>query len=149
MGKGEMKLQLGGRRRLRFCLLTIPPQYAFGSSESRQELAVVPPNSTLCYEVELASFVKEKDFEDMNNEEKIEAVRKKHKQGLALLAAGEDVRASKRFMKEFKIVKILRSNFTRDFDKCKTVWEGFEHAANWFKIQELKEGTNVWNRYTY
>jgi FK506-binding protein 4/5 len=39
-------------------LLTIAPEYAFGSSESLQELAVVPPNSTVYYEVELVSFVK-------------------------------------------------------------------------------------------
>lgn len=39
-------------------LLTIAPEYAFGSSESKQELAVVPPNSTVFYEVELVSFVK-------------------------------------------------------------------------------------------
>ncbi len=39
-------------------LLTIAPEYAFGSSESQQELAVVPPNSTVYYEVELVSFVK-------------------------------------------------------------------------------------------
>lgn len=38
--------------------LTIAPEYAFGSSESHQELAVVPPNSTVYYEVELDSFVK-------------------------------------------------------------------------------------------
>lgn len=39
-------------------LLTVAPEYAFGSSESHQELAVVPPNSTVYYEVELESFVK-------------------------------------------------------------------------------------------
>ena len=39
-------------------LVTIHPDYAFGSSESPQELAVVPPNSTVYYEVELVSFVK-------------------------------------------------------------------------------------------
>jgi len=39
-------------------LLTIAPEYAFGSSESQRELAVVPPNSTVYYEVELVSFVK-------------------------------------------------------------------------------------------
>jgi len=39
-------------------LLTIAPEYAFGSSESQQELAVVPPNSTLYYKVELVSFIK-------------------------------------------------------------------------------------------
>lgn len=39
-------------------LLTVAPEYAFGSSESHQELAVVPPNSTIYYEVELVSFEK-------------------------------------------------------------------------------------------
>lgn len=39
-------------------LVTIEPEYAFGSSESQQELAVVPPGSTVHYEVELVSFVK-------------------------------------------------------------------------------------------
>lgn len=39
-------------------LLTIAPEYAFGSSESQQDLAVVPPNSTVYYEIELESFVK-------------------------------------------------------------------------------------------
>lgn len=39
-------------------LLTIAPEYAFGSFESQQELAVVAPNSTVCYEVEMVSFDK-------------------------------------------------------------------------------------------
>lgn len=39
-------------------LVTIEPEYAFGSSESHQELAIVPANSTVYYEVELLSFVK-------------------------------------------------------------------------------------------
>ena len=39
-------------------LLTIAPEYAFGSSESQQELVVVPPNSTVYYEVEMVSFDK-------------------------------------------------------------------------------------------
>jgi FK506-binding protein 4/5 len=39
-------------------LVTIPPEYAFDSTESKQDLAVVPPNSTVVYEVELVSFVK-------------------------------------------------------------------------------------------
>lgn len=39
-------------------LVTIPPEYAFSSTESKQDLAVVPPNSTVYYEVELVSFEK-------------------------------------------------------------------------------------------
>ncbi|RYR21198.1 hypothetical protein Ahy_B03g066471 [Arachis hypogaea] len=39
-------------------LVTIHPEYAFGSSGSTQELATVLPNSNVYYEVELVSFVK-------------------------------------------------------------------------------------------
>lgn len=38
--------------------VTLQPEYAFGPSGSPQELAAVPPNSTVYYEVELLSFVK-------------------------------------------------------------------------------------------
>lgn len=39
-------------------LVTIQPEYAFGPTESQQDLAVVPANSSVYYEVELLSFVK-------------------------------------------------------------------------------------------
>jgi len=39
-------------------LLTIPYRYAFGSLDTPQEMAVVPPYSTLYYQVKLISFKK-------------------------------------------------------------------------------------------
>lgn len=60
-------------------LLTIAPEYAFGSSESKQDSAVVPPNSTVHYEVELVSFLKDKESWDMSTPEKIEAAGKKER----------------------------------------------------------------------
>lgn len=39
-------------------LAKIPPEHAFGSAESKQDLAIVPPNSTVFYEVDLVSFEK-------------------------------------------------------------------------------------------
>lgn len=39
-------------------LVIVQPEYGFGSSESQQELAVVPPNTPLIYEVEMVSFIK-------------------------------------------------------------------------------------------
>lgn len=44
-------------------LLTVAPEYGFGSTEAKQELATVPPNSTLHYEIELVSFEKVKTYE--------------------------------------------------------------------------------------
>lgn len=80
-------------------LLIIAPEYAFGPSESKQDLEVVPPNSTVYYEVELVSFVKEKESWDMNTQEKIEAAGKKKEEGNALFKAGKYARASKRYEK--------------------------------------------------
>lgn len=51
-----------GMKKGEVALITISPEYAFGSSESKQELAVVPPDSTVCYEVELVSFIKVRPF---------------------------------------------------------------------------------------
>lgn len=39
-------------------LLTIAPEYAFGSTGSTQDIAAVPPNAVVTYEIELVSFVK-------------------------------------------------------------------------------------------
>lgn len=36
-------------------LVTIPPEHAFSSTESKQDLAVVPPNSVVTFEIELVS----------------------------------------------------------------------------------------------
>lgn len=38
--------------------VTIHPEYGFGSSDSSQDMAVVPANSVVTYDVELISFVK-------------------------------------------------------------------------------------------
>lgn len=86
-------------------LLTIAPEYAFGSSESRQELAVVPPNSTLYYEVELVSFIKDKESWDMTTEEKVEAAGKKKEEGNALFKTGKYAKASKRYEKAVKFIE--------------------------------------------
>lgn len=86
-------------------LLTIAPEYAFGSSESRQELAVVPPNSTLYYEVELVSFIKDKESWDMTTGEKVEAAGKKKEEGNALFKTGKYAKASKRYEKAVKFIE--------------------------------------------
>ena len=39
-------------------LVTVPPEYAFSSAESKQDLSVVPAHSIVYYEVEMVSFVK-------------------------------------------------------------------------------------------
>ncbi|KAL6955888.1 peptidylprolyl isomerase [Sarracenia purpurea var. burkii] len=53
LDRAVMKMKKG-----EVALLIISAEYAFGPSGSQQELDVVPPNSTVYYEVELVSFVK-------------------------------------------------------------------------------------------
>lgn len=82
--------------------LTIGPKYAFGS---QPKSALVPPNSTVLYEVELVSFAKGKKISDMNNKEKIEAALKKKEKGESLRLRREFARASKRFEKALKFME--------------------------------------------
>lgn len=77
--------------------ITITPEYGFGAVETKRDLAVVPPNSTLVYEVELVSFMKEKEFWEMNAAEKLEAAAKKKEEGNALFKVGKYWRASKKY----------------------------------------------------
>ncbi|KAB2092286.1 hypothetical protein ES319_A02G019300v1 [Gossypium barbadense] len=73
--------------------------------EKTQELAVIPANSTVYYEVELVSFVKEKESWEMNAPEKIEASGKKKEEGNVLFRAGNIERASKRYEKAVRYIE--------------------------------------------
>ncbi|XP_068320266.1 peptidyl-prolyl cis-trans isomerase FKBP62-like [Pyrus communis] len=126
-------------------LLTIAPEYAFGSLESQQELAVVPPNSTVNYEVELASFEKDKESWDMNTEEKIEAAGKKKEEGNALFKAGKYVRASKRYEKAVKYID-YDSSFSEEVKKQAKALKvacNLNDAACKLKLKEYKQAEKL------
>lgn len=126
-------------------LLIIAPEYAFGSSESQQPLAVVPPNSTVFYEVEMESFIKEKESWDMNNEEKIEAAGKKKEEGNALFKVGKYAKASKRYEKAAKYID-YDSSFSEEEKKvAKTlkVTCNLNNAACKLKLKEYREAEKL------
>ncbi|OAY80936.1 Peptidyl-prolyl cis-trans isomerase FKBP62 [Ananas comosus] len=126
-------------------LVTIPPEHAFGSAESQQELAVVPPNSTVYYEVELVSFEKEKESWDMNNAEKIEAAGKKKEEGNALFKAGKYAKASKRYEKAAKYVE-YDSSFSEEEKKQSKVLKvtcNLNNAACKLKLKQYKEAEKL------
>eukprot|EP00252_Welwitschia_mirabilis_P017965 TRINITY_DN40097_c0_g1_i1.p1 TRINITY_DN40097_c0_g1~~TRINITY_DN40097_c0_g1_i1.p1 ORF type:complete len:559 (+),score=133.00 TRINITY_DN40097_c0_g1_i1:209-1885(+) len=83
--------------------VTVFPEYAY-QSETKTDLAVVPPRTTLVYEIEMVSFVKEKESWDLNNTEKIEMAQKKKDEGNALFKAGKYWRASKKYEKAAKYI---------------------------------------------
>ncbi|KAG2580128.1 70 kDa peptidyl-prolyl isomerase-like [Panicum virgatum] len=126
-------------------LVTIPPEYAFGSVESKQDLAVVPPNSTVIYEVELVSFVKDKESWDLNNEEKIEAAGKKKEEGNALFKLGKYARASKRYEKAAKFIE-YDSSFSEDEKKQSKQLKiscNLNNAACKLKLKDYKQAEKL------
>ncbi|XP_073003060.1 70 kDa peptidyl-prolyl isomerase-like [Typha latifolia] len=126
-------------------LVTIPPEYAFSSTESKQDLAVVPANSTLIYEVELVSFVKEKESWDLNNAEKIEAAGKKKEEGNVLFKLGKYERASKRYEKAAKFVE-FDSSFSDDEkkqSKALKVTCNLNNAACKLKLKDYKQAEKL------
>jgi FK506-binding protein 4/5 len=126
-------------------LVTIPPEYAFGSTESKQDLAVVPPNSTVVYEVELVSFVKDKESWDLNNAEKIEAAGKKKEEGNALFKLGKYARASKRYEKAAKYIE-YDSSFSEDEKKQSKQLKiscNLNNAACKLKLKDYKQAEKL------
>ncbi|XP_004510236.1 peptidyl-prolyl cis-trans isomerase FKBP62-like [Cicer arietinum] len=125
--------------------LTIAPEYAFGSSESQKELAVVPPNSTLYYELELVSFVKDKESWDMNTEEKIEAAGKKKEEGNALFKTGKYARASKRYEKAVKYIE-YDTSFSEEQKKSAKALKvacNLNDAACKLKLKDYKQAEKL------
>ncbi|KAL6967967.1 Peptidyl-prolyl cis-trans isomerase fkbp65 [Sarracenia purpurea var. burkii] len=125
--------------------VTIAPEYAFGSSKSQQDLAVVPPNSTVYYEVELVSFDKEKESWDMNTQEKIEASSKKKEEGNVLFKAGKYAKASKRYEKAAKYVEYDSSFGEEEKKKAKglKVTCNLNNAACKLKLKEYKQAEKL------
>ncbi|KAG7537102.1 Tetratricopeptide repeat [Arabidopsis suecica] len=134
-----------GMKKGEVALITISPEYGFGSSESKQELAVIPPNSTVFYEVEMVSFIKEKESWDMNTQEKIEAAGKKKEEGNMLFKAGKYARASKRYERG---VKYIEYDSTFDEEEKKKARDlkiacNLNDAACKLKLKDYKEAAKL------
>ncbi|KAI7731527.1 hypothetical protein M8C21_017656 [Ambrosia artemisiifolia] len=127
-------------------LLTVAPEYAFGSSASEQELAVVPPNAAVIYEVELVSFVKDKESWDMNTtQEKIEAAGKKKEEGNAFFKAGKYKKAIKRYEKAAKYIE-YDTNFEEEEKKQAKALKitcNLNNAACQLKLKEYKQAEKL------
>ncbi|KAL2463400.1 Peptidyl-prolyl cis-trans isomerase FKBP65 [Forsythia ovata] len=126
-------------------LVIIQSEYAFGPSESQQELAVVPGNSTVYYEVEMVSFVKEKESWDLSSQEKIEAAGKKKEEGNAWFKAGKYERASKRYEKAVSFIE-YESSFNEEEKKQAEVLKvtcNLNIAACKLKLKDYKEAERL------
>lgn len=125
--------------------ITVHPDYAFGSSESQQELATVPANSPLIYEVEMVSFTKEKESWEMSTPEKIEAAAKRKEEGNAVFKAGKYERASKRYEKAVKFVE-YDSTFNEEEKKQAKALKitcNLNNAACKLKLKDYKQAEKL------
>ncbi|XP_039140546.1 70 kDa peptidyl-prolyl isomerase-like [Dioscorea cayenensis subsp. rotundata] len=125
--------------------VTVKPEYGYGNDETKRDLAILPPCSTLIYQVEMVDFTKEKEPWEMSGPEKIEAAEKTKKAGNDLYKIGKFKRASKKYEKavsyinedeplesgEEKLVKSLRI----------TCW--LNHAACCLKLNNFLEAVNL------
>ncbi|KAJ1695170.1 hypothetical protein LUZ63_011868 [Rhynchospora breviuscula] len=126
-------------------VVTIPPEYSFSSTESKQDLAVVPANSTVIYEIELVSFVKEKESWDLNNAEKIEAAGKKKEEGNVLFKSGKYAKASKRYEKAAKFIE-FDSSFSDEEKKESKLLKiscNLNNAACKLKLKDYKQAEKL------
>ncbi|KAD4584380.1 hypothetical protein R6Q59_036772 [Mikania micrantha] len=127
-------------------LLTIAPEYAFGCTGSEQDLGVVPPNATVIYEIELVSFVKDKESWDMNTtQEKIEAAGKKKEEGNAFFKAGKYKKAVKRYEKAAKYIE-YDTNFEEEEKKQAKALKitcNLNNAACQLKLKEYKQAEKL------
>uniref|UniRef100_A0A0C9QRE4 peptidylprolyl isomerase n=1 Tax=Wollemia nobilis TaxID=56998 RepID=A0A0C9QRE4_9CONI len=125
-------------------LVTVAPDYGY-PTDVKTDLAVVPPNSTLIYEVELVSFVKEKESWDMNTAEKLEATGKKKEEGNALFKVGKYWRASKKYEKAAKYIE-HDSSFTEEEKKQARplkVTCNLNNAACQLKLKDYKQAIKL------
>ncbi|KAG4156777.1 hypothetical protein ERO13_D02G018350v2, partial [Gossypium hirsutum] len=128
-------------------LTTIQPEYAFGSSEySTPEYAFGSSEySTVYYEVELVSFVKEKESWEMNAPEKIKASGKKKEEGNVLFTAGNIERASKRYE---KAVRYIEHDYSFNHEeqqqsKLLKVTCNLNNAACQLKLKDYKQAEEL------
>lgn len=126
-------------------MVTILPQYGYKDTKIQRDLATVSPNSTLIYEIELISFVKEKESWEMDTAELIEVAGKKKEDGNALFNAGKYLRASKKYDKATKYIEYDNA-FSED-EKSQTKALKFtcnlNNAACKLKLKEYREAANL------
>ncbi|KAL6216712.1 hypothetical protein ACLB2K_009931 [Fragaria x ananassa] len=123
-------------------ILTIHPDFGFGSVEVRRDLAVVPPSSSIVFEVEMLDFIKERAPWELSNQEKIEAAGRKKEEGNLLFKIGKYHRAGKKYEKaadyvsedvifgddELKLAKPLRVSSWLNGAACSLKLNDFQEA---------------------
>ncbi|RWR73384.1 peptidyl-prolyl cis-trans isomerase FKBP65-like protein [Cinnamomum micranthum f. kanehirae] len=125
--------------------IIINHEYGFGNTKTVTDLAVVPPLSTLYYEVELVAFTKVKESWDMEPEEKIEYAAKRKQEGNAYFKDGKYQRASLRYEMAAKYVE-FDNIFTTEQKRLGRFFKvtcNLNNAVCRLKLKEFREAAKL------
>ncbi|KAK6939735.1 FKBP-type peptidyl-prolyl cis-trans isomerase domain [Dillenia turbinata] len=126
-------------------VLTISPEYGFGSIEVQRDLALVPPSSTVIFEVEMVDFTQEKASWELSSKEKIEAAGKRKEEGNLLFKSAKYLRAQEKYDKAADYVSEDGSFGDDDQKLAKALriscW--LNGAACSLKLNNYKEGISL------
>ncbi|PIN21099.1 FKBP-type peptidyl-prolyl cis-trans isomerase [Handroanthus impetiginosus] len=128
-------------------IITISPEFGFGSTEVKLDLSVVQPSSTVLYEVEMLDFIREKAPWEMSTAERIEAAGRKKEEGNQLFENGKYQRAAKKYDKAIDYVSQDGGSFTDNEDervvKPLRVSCWLNAAACCLKLNNFREAINL------
>ncbi|VFQ75155.1 unnamed protein product [Cuscuta campestris] len=138
-------------------IVTVKPEYGFGSNAVKCDLTTVPPCSTLIYEVEMLEFTREKDPWEMSIHERIEIASRKKEGGNALFKLGKYQRALKTYAKavdyvsegspfevdDQKLIKSLQVSCWLNGAACSLKLDNFQEAIKQCSMVLNIEPSNV------
>ncbi|XP_057518080.1 peptidyl-prolyl cis-trans isomerase FKBP62-like isoform X2 [Amaranthus tricolor] len=123
-------------------LLTIRSKYGFGEAEVKKGHVLIPPSSTLFFEIEMVDFFKEKEPWELTMEDRLMEAGKKKEEGNVLYKSGKYQRAGKKYDKavdyvgedasfgdeQQKQVKVLRVHCWLNAAACSLKREDYKEA---------------------
>ncbi|CAL4918844.1 unnamed protein product [Urochloa decumbens] len=125
--------------------VTVKFEYGFGNTEEQRQLIMVPPFSTLIYEVELIDFTKEKESWEMSAHEKLEAAEKSKVAGNDLFKIGKFQRAAKKYSKALSYINEEEHFEDEVEESTKTLrvscW--LNHAACCLKLKDFAQAISL------
>ncbi|KAL6597787.1 hypothetical protein ACP70R_046592 [Stipagrostis hirtigluma subsp. patula] len=131
LDEGVMAMQEG-----EFASFTIPPQHAFGAIGSSQyQLGVVPPNSTVIYEIELLSVDNGEDQQhrQLTHRQKIKYARRKENEGDHMFNSGNYLRAYRKYFKASRTLHPILSHVSEETSRMTLLMKFSEEQDAEFK----------------
>ncbi|KAL0047086.1 hypothetical protein WJX82_006178 [Trebouxia sp. C0006] len=126
----------------------VQPQYGFGSDPHQAPQATVPPNSTLCYTVELVELHKPREGYEMDTPEKLDEAKKRKDAGNGLFKQAKWARALKKYKKGVELIE-HDDQFSAEEKKTSADIKkscNLNLAATYLKVNDSQEARKACNK---